>query len=393
MENLERFEPITIERVPLDKQGLTMINLFVYLPTSNRFVRFIAKGSPVDQERVSLLDNAAHRDLFHLPSELIAARKLILDSQERGEWVEKKSMHDFGEFKVSGDAHVGEKFSITVNTAQNTDPRALDGGAGAKISSQSQDAIKRLYKELVSNQDLDPAKMLAALEDQVDQIMNAIAPDVKELKTHLVKNLKFLMLMNDVSAITSIAVLAALAQGYDSKKSFRDLSLACLIMDASLVEFSEAQIEAYYKNPEAMPPDELAKMKKHPAKSFEIAESKLKSVPDVSMQLILNHHELFNGRGFPRGVRSEALFPMVKVLSLAVNIFEEMKKATLLDIKDTSLNKIIIDMLEEHNEPHLRRHSRKVVTQLIKYLDIDIKNPSINKLQVINFGPDDDTQS
>lgn len=393
----ENFEKIKLERVPLDKDGNILINLFIYLPTSDRFVRFIAKGNPVEESRLALLDTHADKDLFHLPSELTAARREELESREYGAYVERKSMHDFGEKKfIAGSKEAdggvtrftGDAGGDGSTATQFSSIEKPTSGADA-ISVESQKDLNELYKKLLTGGDGAMVDVLARLETQVDLILNALVPEVKDLKGHLVRNLTHLMLMNDVSAITSIAVLCALAQGYDSKKSFRDLTYACLIMDSSLAEFSEAELSTYYRNPAELPDEVLTKMRKHPAKSFEMAESKLKSISDVSMQLILNHHELFNGRGYPRGVRSESLFPMVKVLALAVDIFESMKSAQLNNTQ-TTLNQIIIGSLEEHLEPHLRRHSRKVVAQLLKYLDIDPKLPEKNLLKVLNFGPDGD---
>ena len=138
-------------------------------------------------------------------------------------------------------------------------------------------------------------------------------------------------------------------------------------------EFSETEVKQYYRDPASLPPEVLANFKKHPARSHELGSEKLKSLSDVTMQLILNHHELFNGKGFPRAVRSESLFALVKVLAFAVDLFEVMKKSQL-NGKVISILDAVMELREPLIEPHLKRHSKKLVDSVLQALGVDPKS-------------------
>ena len=455
---LEKHEKIDIERVPKDENGNALINLFIFLPTSERFVRFIARGTPIEAERLALLQTHVNKDLFHFPSELreVPPKETTLDlpkeitqdppkettldlpkqrpdvqstelkTREISDYEEKKVMHDF-DYKSSGEGAPTGTEALTVKANPSDESKVVISGgpaeateklviSGQKIQGKgeirtilvdtslddvpvvpmddldpthigihTQARVRKLHENLLSGTVLDPAETLSLVEKQVDQMVAALVPPGKDIKPTLLKALKNLLLMNDVSAITLLAMISALAQGYDSLKSFRDLACACLLMDSSLAEYPREVVEQYYKNPAELSAEAFAEFKKHPQKSFEIAETKVKGLSDVSLQLILHHHEYFNGKGYPRGIRTESLFPMVKVLSLAVNIFEEVQRIQL-NKREATFNQIIISMLEEGVEAHLRHHNRKIVSQLIKYLDIDEKNPNQNLFEVKHLG-------
>jgi response regulator RpfG family c-di-GMP phosphodiesterase len=362
----EDYSKINLKDIPLDAQGNTLVDLFVFLPTSKRYIRFIAKGEAVESERTDLLANHTVNDLFVSGSSLQIA-KLTTETNQT--------------LVIKGDKEPSNSApSLVVGSESGLIPELLSPlqELPAELKSETigklaQIELQKTYKNLMDPSVTDSEKILSELELKADQILTIVAPDIKDLKKHLIGILKHIGLMSDSAATTALAILISLAQGYDSKKSFRDLTLACLIMDCSLSEFTEEHIRQFYVDAEKLPPEVLQKIRKHPIKSYELAQSKLKSISDGTMQLILNHHELFNGKGYPRGVRSESLFPMVKVLALAVDIFELIKRTMILG-EQLNLTHIFAQLRQANAEPHLRRHNRKLIDSLFKYLEI---NPNV----------------
>lgn len=378
------FEKIGEGAVPLDPAGNTLIDLYVYLPASDKYVRFVKVGTPATPDRLALLENHVVRDLFVISDHLLDARRQEFELRKRHHQ-EENAVDTLEKLNQSEDSTTTDQPKAVFSGQQTDEPSTVVKPDAAEpdeipevLGPQTQKELHELFLKFIDLNESNPDSTLKRFDQLADQILDTIVPEIKDLKGHLIKNLRSLMLMNDVSAITSLAVLIALAQGYDSKKSFRDLSYACLIMDTAMAEFTEDQIKLFYKDPQQLPADIYSRMRRHPAKSYEIAETKIKSISDVSMQLILNHHELFNGKGYPRGIRSESLFPMVKVLSFAVDIFETMRRDQLKGMP-RPFNHVIVSFLESKIEPHLRRHNRKLVDLLIKYLDI---NPNLEKLRM-----------
>lgn len=325
-----KYVQTTIESLPKDEQGRSLVDVFVYLPTSKRYVKYLAAGDPLDEHRLKVLSQ------HQAPSPYVIE---------------------------------GQKF-ISAETL-NLDAEINDNFKGGVLGKAQEEELKTIFKSFL-DPTVEPGRVLDTIEKQAKAIIATVAPETENIKASLISNVKYLHLMNDAAAISSIAILVAMATGFDSRKSYRDLSYACLVMDSSLVEVSENDLQAHYKNPASVSAHIQAMIKNHPARSFQLASEKLPSLSDVTMQLILNHHELYNGKGYPRGVRSESLFPMVKVLSLAVDIFENIKREELNGVT-LQFADAVMRMTEDGVEGHLRRHSKKIVDQVLDYLGLNKK--------------------
>lgn len=227
--------------------------------------------------------------------------------------------------------------------------------------------LKEIFHFLGSQDEEDIPRTIEAMEELSQKIIAVVAPDVENLKENILQQAKYIMVMTDAAAITSIATLIALSHGFDSRKIFRDLSMAILLMDGPLADISEDKIFAYYRDRSSIPGLEWEEIRRHPARAHEVVSSRLKSIPDTILQLILNHHELYNGQGYPRKLRNEGLPPIVRSLALSVDVFEIMKREHL---NGQTLN--LLDALEELRQPnveaHLRRHNQKLVQQAVQYI-------------------------
>lgn len=341
--NDDKFRRVEVDQVPKDSDDRVEVNLYVHLPSAQRFICFVIKGDKLDARKIDALRAHADPRLFVLASESVGT----------GETLEGLRIDTYiDDFKKT---FAGDKLAIP-------DIRIEVIGKETEIE------LREIYKNL-----LDPAapeypglsEKLARISDDVVQIL---APEVKDLKSHLMRNVRYLHLMNDSSAITSLTVLFALANGFDSQKSYRELSYAALIMDLALAEFGEATMEGHYRGT-TLPEDVQRKFRQHPLRSYELAAGKLKTLTDLTMQLIQNHHELYNGKGYPRGIRNESLSPISRVLSMAVDTFEILKRQQLEGATVSPLPEILRGFIAPEIEPHQRRHSTSLVQKTLKFLE------------------------
>jgi HD-GYP domain-containing protein (c-di-GMP phosphodiesterase class II) len=60
------------------------------------------------------------------------------------------------------------------------------------------------------------------------------------------------------------------------------------------------------KKPDALSPDDWVEVRKHPIYSLEIMEES-KGIPEPSKQVALQHHERYNGSGYPFGLKGDAI--------------------------------------------------------------------------------------
>jgi hypothetical protein len=205
---------VKISEIPLNKNNLAICDIYIRMPSQNRYIKFLSEGDPLDNRKKTLLQR--HVDPFaYIPN--------------------------------SGATQSADSVAET-------------------LSAESEQKLKELYKNIFSP-DMSPEEGFKRIESTAEDILNLVAPETKDLKAHLLKNLKYLDLMNDVSAITTIATFVAFSSGFDSKKSYRDLTYACLVMDSSMSEFTDEEVKMYYRDPNSLPPDIAARFKKHPARS------------------------------------------------------------------------------------------------------------------------------
>ncbi len=230
------------------------------------------------------------------------------------------------------------------------------------------DRLLTIYNDVLNPDLLATEQILEAVEGVSRELLHVIAPDAENLLQALLTNAKYVHIMNDVSGLVTISTLYAAASGFTARGVFKDLSYACILMDMSLSEFEPEVLNTYYVSPEKLTKEQLYKIRTHPMNSYKLMSTRLKGMSEVVGQMILGHHELYSGKGYPRGVRSDLLPPIVRVLSLAVDTFERIKKASQ-NKESPSLWSALESLKESEIEPHMRRHSRKMVLHTLDFIE------------------------
>jgi hypothetical protein len=317
-------------------------DLYVNLPSAGRFIRYICAGDVWDLRKKEMLerhkDPALYKDLHGaMASSLVDPDSLDTLVSDEDERIEPLVLP----LEAPPDIQV---FNDTV-----------------------QDELQAIFRFVGDPDAADPVQTIEAMENLSKKIIEVVAPDVEDLRGSILEQSKYLMVMNDSAAITSVSVLTAMAHGFDSRKVFRDLSMAILMMDAPLADINEETVMKYYRDRSSLSPEEWEEMRRHPAKAHEVISSRLKNVSDTVLQLVLNHHELYNGKGYPRQIRSEQLPPIVRSLSLAVEVFEVMKREHLAG-REIDILGALNELRELDVEAHLRRHNQKLVQSAASFI-------------------------
>lgn len=317
------YEVIKADQLPLNEAGALTSDLFIYMPTLNRYIRYVPAGDVVEAHKLEALKKHAVPELFirksyvPLPSDVPPGFDVL--SKEQSSEIRRLAKSFMAAGAYPADSAFGEE----------------------------------QYQRILA---------------QSDQFLAVITPDLKTIRRHLMKTTKYLHLMADAAAISTLATLFAIANDFKSQKSFRELSVATLIMDAALSEFSEDDLKTFLLSPESLSPETHAAIQQHPLVSYNIAREKMANVSETTLQLVLCHHELFNGKGYPRGIRYESLIPLTKILSLAVDVNEFMKVRALRK-EPFSLEGTLAYLRDESGEAHLRRHNRQMIENVVRFTD------------------------
>jgi HD-GYP domain-containing protein (c-di-GMP phosphodiesterase class II) len=314
------------------------VDLYVYLSTSGQYLLLIHKNELVSESKFKQYQQLLGKNLYVKQADL---NKLMGVAEE-----------------VSQNATLE---SLLPNEIFNKEV----------LGQPAQRALKTAYEALISSSTKSGSDPTEALKELSDKILKVILPEVYDQKVGILKQLKNITYMNHASAICSLAVLAALANDFNSKTSLEALTRATLLMDASLVEIDDETLEAYYKNREELPSHVLEKIKTHPLKSQQLV-AYLPIANEIVNQLILTHHELHNGKGYHRGVRSGGVLMLGQVLSFAVDWYEKLK-SEFYEAENFTIRMALDSFKEKHVEPHKRRHSEKLVRNVIKYMDLEEK--------------------
>jgi len=337
---LNDFESLSIDQIPISANGNTLVDVFVYFTHSEKFVKILAAGVPLNREKLESVKDHSDPNLY--------VRQGALKSAE--------SMKNQPSKLQSIKTELGQLGSRD---------RILD--LNKKIREELKEILFFLRQDPQAVQ-ADSQMTLLKMESLAEDILEVVAPDIEDLRRFLVRNLKYVTLMEDAAALTSIAVTTVLAHGFDSRAIFRDLSLATTLMDAPLADLSDDIIIKYYLEPAALSNADQEIIKHHPITSAQAFSIRIKSFSPTVVHLILGHHELFNGRGYPKGTRSELLPAVVRSFALAVDIFETMKRAKLRG-QEIDLVSAVKLLIEKDVPAHMRRHNQKLVSSLVSFLE------------------------
>lgn len=383
-----RFRSVRPEIAPKNNEGESLVDLYVYLPRNRKFIKWVQKGEHVDPSHVKKIKNHSDPHFYTIEND-VDDDTLINNGKIHNidEYMEFKSENnEEAEDKVfQGVTQEYESARLAVDPnspkTKHKDDEArksnsqinhleslkmLYGDDTAEALAEPIDSqLKQIYQEIGSSKPGNFTLQDSGLEVLSEKLCNIVSPEVGDVRNHLKSIPAFVSIMDESSAISALAMLFAIAQGQKARGVFKDLSYACLLMDISLVGHDSLK-NRWYADPAVLKDEEIAILESHPRKSQAVIMEKFKNLPEIVGQMILGHHELFNGRGFPRKIRSDILPPVVRILSFAVDVYYHMKNAEF-NGKNASVEEIIESFIDPKVEPHLRRHNVSLCKKILKY--------------------------
>lgn len=122
--------------------------------------------------------------------------------------------------------------------------------------------------------------------------------------------------------VASLAVMISLGSGYSSKRTVADVSMAALLHDLGLAKLpGELALQAHRKDSYSL--DEKLKIDNHVEHSLEIIKDRRIEISALTKTMIEQHHEQFNGSGFPKKLRGLQVSPFAQILSMADEIDQQ----------------------------------------------------------------------
>jgi len=112
--------------------------------------------------------------------------------------------------------------------------------------------------------------------------------------------------------VCSIAVLIAVQTGMNESR-LNELAMGALLHDIGKNKIDQVLLN----KPAQLNEDEMAQVRGHALFGFEILRSAPNRLTFPSMHVALQHHEKFDGTGYPRGLKGDEIHEFSRIVSLA----------------------------------------------------------------------------
>ncbi|MBS63008.1 HD-GYP domain-containing protein [Salinisphaera sp.] len=176
-----------------------------------------------------------------------------------------------------------------------------------KIHDNARGLIRTIHEEISENRRPDTA----AVAEVVEQMMDSVArhPDALVWFSNLKSR-------DEYTAIHSLnvcmqAVALATFVGND-ERAIKEMGVGALLHDVGKIKVPLAILN----KPGKLTPSEYEQIKKHPQYGVEILE-KASGLTQASLDIVRDHHERLNGRGYPRGLRGAQISYYTQIVAIA----------------------------------------------------------------------------
>lgn len=237
----------------------------------------------------------------------------------------------------------GEEFSaddierLTTKNIQELFLHVEDSSEYLKFIEQSLLSLgrERSTDTLFALENLEAFERVAKIMKWSPEVLDSAQRSVKEAIKILSKNKKVLNILkirlNDPSSdyshhiglLTYLVTALGSSLGWVGEAGQTKLALAALIHDVAVQESFYQDITGWNKkarDKSDKSPD-VIKYRMHPFDALKILNSLTELPPDVD-QIILQHHEVKDGSGFPRGISSPRIHPLSSVFILAEDLID-----------------------------------------------------------------------
>ena len=116
--------------------------------------------------------------------------------------------------------------------------------------------------------------------------------------------------------VCTLAVLVGVQMGY-SESRLNELAVGALLHDIGKIQIDQNLLN----KPARLTDDEMALMRGHTLFGFEILRSQKERISLPSMHIALQHHEKYDGTGYPRGLKKDEIHEFARIVAI-VDVYD-----------------------------------------------------------------------
>jgi HD-GYP domain-containing protein (c-di-GMP phosphodiesterase class II) len=202
--------------------------------------------------------------------------------------------------------------SVYVNLPYLGQTRPPDNLVRPDFRTEAVKIIRCVYDEFRVQKEVD----VNPLRDLASKLVNEVIINRNQLFQLVDLRTPETYLPAHVFNVAVLSVLTALKMEYSPVK-LHELALGALVMDIGEMLLPSAILRKKGK----LEPEEMLEVKKHPEAGFEGLRKKMRGLPTPSLHVAYQHHESFDGKGYPRGVAGSEIHEFARIASV-VDMFD-----------------------------------------------------------------------
>jgi HD-GYP domain-containing protein (c-di-GMP phosphodiesterase class II) len=272
---------LPIQSLDIEAEKTISFNLYVNLPLNQRYVLYRRAGAVIENERLAKLAGQNVSQFF----------------------IEKKDYRQF----IS---YVAQRLQELVGSSLTVEnKRFMLAAARAVLSSTINQTDPAIAQVLMENLNEITVTLIEGMLDhshpqrKLFSRFAALAEKGTDYQKHPVN-------------VASLAVLLTFGIGYSSERTLTDMAIAGLLHDIGLSKLPPKVIAgAHY--PLDLDVTDRALVYKHPAITVRMLEERQIPISNLAKTVILQHHEQYNGSGYPNGLRGFGINELAQILRVA----------------------------------------------------------------------------
>ncbi len=167
--------------------------------------------------------------------------------------------------------------------------------------------VKRNFQALEANRRINTRHVKKVVDAILDELMSnrEVLINLSDIRTY--DDYTFSHSCN----VCVLSLLTGITLGYTEPK-LKELGIGALLHDIGKIQVSK---ELLNKRGE-LSPEEYAEIQKHAAYGFEILRA-YDDIPLLSAHIAFQHHERWDGKGYPRGLNQEQIHEYARIVAVA----------------------------------------------------------------------------
>lgn len=271
----------------MDLQPGSTLNFdtFLFFPHNNKYVRYSRANQEMEEKKVQKLKETKTNNLY----------------------IDTKEADAFFEY-VASQLAVNSKDKNPLSETEREE----------RVSQLTRNVFGELYSQDASSSFDDGAEVI----NMCQKVISSVITDGKDNQWFTKLNQSMSGLSDDYTHASETASFASLFAMIFGQVKIDDVGIAAYLHDVGLVDLPEADIDVPF---EKMSEEGKKIYLEHPVKSLNLIKTKKMIISEKAERAIRDHHEKFNGKGFPKGFAGDRLPMEAQIVSLASQFQHLMK--------------------------------------------------------------------